>query len=69
MPQFLKLILEGALSGLGSALGTAFLGILLVALHVVLPFLIPVTIIALALWVKFKLITPKAKLLPPSKFD
>ena len=69
MPQFLKLIFESALAGIGFALGTAFLGILLVALHVALPFLILVTIIALALWAKSKLATPKAKILPSEKSD
>jgi hypothetical protein len=68
MPQLVKLISEGALGGIGFALGTALLGIILVALHVALPFLIPVTVIVIAIWAKsrLKFTAGKVKPLPPS---
>jgi len=69
MPQFLKFIFEGALGGIGFALGTALLGILLVGLHVALPYLIPVTVIVIAVWVKPKLAKSKVEVLPPQKSD
>jgi hypothetical protein len=64
MPQFV--ILEGALSGIGSALGVALLGIALVALHMALPFLIPITVIVIAVWTKSKFTAGKVKALPPT---
>ena len=67
MPPVIRTIFEGALGGIGFVLGTALVGVLLVALHVALPLLIPITIIALALLVRHKLSNPKVKILPPEK--
>jgi hypothetical protein len=69
MPQYLKTVFDGALSGIEFVLGTAFLGFLVIVLHVALPYLIPITIIivAVAFRIKSRGLTSKQKALPPGE--